>query len=188
MGLLDEELFDAKNIKEKETVIPKEKGPNIGFDGILEEILPPKDIGEFFDRQKIEKIPAIINNRINFLTTNTRELNEGILNNFLAIDKQILLFRDRFIPSSKPNFHDDILVEDLSHDEFLSEYKNFKTIPELLYFSSIVKNRKNILVDNFSERTEDIDKITKLSEELTIFVNVLLEINKYVKFYKNKHN
>ena len=75
------------------------------------------------------------------------------------------------------------MVEELNHDEFMLEYGNFRTIPDLVFFSEAIKNRQEILISDFEERKEDIEKIRILNNEINIFVNSLVDIQRSAKTY-----
>ena len=132
MGILEEELLLQPNQTEDDIIkIENKKKSSLPIDSILQEEYAPRDIWNFFQRQKTEKIPSVINKQINLFTNDIDSLVSNIRQQKDFIPNQISVLRKTIQPTGEISLAEEMLAGEINGNNF-ENILSFSSHDELL--------------------------------------------------------
>jgi len=132
MGLLEEELLLQPEKKEDDIIkIENKKKSSLSIDSILQEEYAPRDIWTFFQRQKTEKIPSVINNQINLFTNDIESLVNNLKQQKDIIPNQISVLRKTSPRTGEISLAEEMLAGEINANNF-EDILSFSSHDELL--------------------------------------------------------
>ena len=191
MGILEEELLLQPEKKEEDIIkIENKKKSSLSIDSILQEEYAPRDIWNFFQRQKTEKIPSVINNQINLFTNDIESLVSNIKQQKDIIPNQISVLRRTNTKTGKISLAEELLAGEINVNNY-EEILSFSTHNELLekmriaavFLNETIGNKDDLeytLVNNFYN---DMSSFSSLIDSIVYIHDTFILGWLYPSFY-----